>query len=390
MAASAAAEDLFRFGAQSVRLGWAPPGNSSVLGYAVYLSRDQAPATFHKIVTEPEITLVGEPAATLQASVRALVQGTSGELRVSPESPASPLVHFVPETTWHGSGHLVLHCGACGALQTRDVANTTEPSEAPSLGNDWKLVATGPIDARSGDDGLWQNVQSGIVVVHPLDRPPGEISASGFGLEPGQVLGLAEIDGDGTREIVVRRFESLLEFWQVTQGTLQPVAQITAPLGWTFVEALDANGDGIDDIWWQGGSPGTVHAWKMGPQGVRDILVNATTPASGALVEVADFDADGHPDALWRDANGQLTITYLARGDEDDTASLKSTYRLPHAEHHRNLRVRAAVEVDGSPGADILVQDVTDFRVSVVLAGSPTHVPVFDMDRPFELIEARP
>lgn len=385
---AASADDLFRFGVDRVTLGWQPADSGVVHGYVVMLSTNGGVEAYHDTVLTPRITLEGQPWDVLVARVRTLGQeGPGGPVIVSEASQASQLIRFIPAPIWSGQGLVALHCATCATLQLRAVSNQTPPTELPSHGAPWRLVSIDQVDAAAGYDALWQNDTTGTLEVIGVPSASMVPSATTTALGPQEVLGLAEIDGDATREIVVRRSPDALEFWKVSGSSIELARQIPAIGQWTFVTAADADGDGISEIWWQTPVSGRVQVWKLNAAGTLRVLFTADTSAPGELVEVADFDADGLLDTLWRDTTGHLTIRYLTAD-----GTLKGSYQVPYIEGDWNLRVRAAVEVDDVPGAEIVVQDQQTFRVIAILTNGPSaplRYPMFDVERPFELQHAR-
>lgn len=207
------------------------------------------------------------------------------------------------------------------------------------------------------------------------------------------VVGLAELDGDSSREILVQDApDDTLEIWKVESGAVVRVAQILAPPGWRLVAAEDLDADGISDLWWQTDVPGRVEVWKLRDERPVDLLARVDTGARGALTLVADFDGDGTPEALWRDPEtGALTITYLRPGGGGDPGALEQRVELPTSPGDPLLEVRGAAEIDSVPGADILLQNRNTLRVlaTLPLQSIATRIPLFDVDDAYALVHVQ-
>jgi hypothetical protein len=258
----------------------------------------------------------------------------------------------------------------------------------------WRLLA---IDALVADGvaALWHDPSTGTLAVLPVDfdpgRPEGFALASAGGYRP---LGLAEIDGDAVREIAMASPDGrVLEFWKVSDGEIVPAGGVPVRPDWRLAKAADLDGDGVSDLWWQTSVPGVIEVWKVSMTDLLDVLLRVFTDAEGDLVEVADFDGDGVADGLWRDPVwGVLTIGHLRPGGGGDLGALEELVGLPWVPGDADLLVRAAADLDNSPGAEILVQDRSTYRVHAIFpdAGAePERAVLFDVAPKSELVLVR-
>ena len=126
-----------------------------------------------------------------------------------------------------------------------------------------------------------------------------------------QVLGVADFNGDGFSDVVLRGNDGSgnLQLWLMA-GLRQPVVVDVAATATTsgFAGVGDFNGDGMADILWYDGT-GTLSLWKfnnaIAPDGSQtmalDVIqtVSAAAPAGWSIRGIGDFDGNGRSDIVW-------------------------------------------------------------------------------------------
>jgi hypothetical protein len=391
IADSSGAEDVFRVGVDRVSLAWAPPDTGIVEGYAVVVSTNHGFDQLAAYVTEPRVTLVSAIGNQIVARVYAIGRTAPGEpLTVSLPSEPSPRITFLPAFT-SSFRSFVLHCADCATLEVRTPGDAVQPLVFAVAPVPWQLVGIETFDI-AGIGSLWHYPGNGAPVLVPFAFEGPTVSALGDA-SGRQALGVAEIDGDGVREILLRTPDGgRLEFWKVQGTRIASVGSIPVRSDWRFAKAADLDGDGISELWWQTHVPGLFEIWKVSLTKRRDVLARVATDVEGDLVEVADFDGDGVVDPLWRTETGRLAITRFRPGGGGDPGALEEVVTLPWVEGDADLLVRGAVDLDLVPGTEILVQDRSTGRVQAISPrglSPPLRAVLFDVTQRSELVLIR-
>lgn len=391
LAGGAATGEILRFGIDQATFGWSPP-EGIVDGYVVLVSRDGGPETVELVVDEPHATLDVAPTETLQVRVRAFGRlEPDGPILVSQPSVASDLSRFVPAPVWPGSGALVLHCAPCGSVQLRALSGALTPPRALALPAPWRFAGVGGLDADASPDALWQNEDTGELRIADLGANPAfpEASTAPIALGARAVVDIARIEG-ASNQVAVLRNDALgtVEFWGVHAGRIVALGLIPANVSWNLVAARDLDGDGFAELWWQTDRIGRLEVWRTTLSQPVELLARIDTGVAGSVAQVADYDGDARPEALWRDAQGGLSITYFRPGGGGHPGFLEDVVTLPGHSGDDLLEIRGSLDVDGFPGEEILVQHVTTYRLSMISPTNGQRGPLFDLTERFELVEA--
>lgn len=387
------AEDILRFGVDSVTLGWTPPPGGVIDGYSVAVSTNGGPYQFTEYVTEPRATLVGRTGDYIAVRVNAIGRTASGApITISVPSEPSPRIYFLPAPIASSRpGLMVLHCAECASLELRSFTRPAVPYVIPALPGPWRPVGIGPFGGASFS-ALWHLDSPATLLLLSLATEPEPPTAYGSGtLSDRRALGLAEVDGDPALEVVMRRSDGTIEFWDVQGDRIVRIGTLFSTPTWKFARAADFDGDGISEIFWQTQTPGQFEIWKVTASRVLGVLARVNTGAAGDLVEVADFDGDGVIEPLWRSLSGELTITHLSRGS-GGSASLKKVLTLPWVAGDWDLLVRGAIPLDDGAGAEIIVQDRWTYRVHAIFpidSGIPMRSVLFDVAQRSEIVQVR-
>lgn len=383
---------ILRIGVEQATLGWTPPPGGIIDAYIVHVSRNGGPEEFEAVVPVPQVTLEVNPFETLVASIVAVGRlQPGGPLTASPRSPPSDPIYFVPAPGWAGPGFLILHCPSCHTIQARSLSTPANPLVLGGFPDPWRLVGAGPIATPERLELLWRHGDSRTLrLVSGFGGPTTPpLAVSSADLRGFEVIGLAEIDGDGTREIMLRPDAgTTLQFWKASGGTLFAAGEIPAPQALPLAGAADVDGDRISELWWQGAVPGRLYIWKVDMSTVV-AGVPIDTPAQGVAMEIADFDGDGAADALWLDDAGNLAITYLTSPAGTLAPALAG---FEQTQVPDTLEVRAVADVDGLAGEEILLQDRDSYWVYMIAPSRqdlPPLVVMFDVREPFDLVHAQ-
>jgi ketosteroid isomerase-like protein len=166
------------------------------------------------------------------------------------------------------------------------------------VGPESTFVGVGDIDGDGTDDIVWQHSsrqvhywsmrggqrQGGIDLHIPMNRD-------------WRFAGVGDLDGDGTDDILWQHPGGQMLYWRLRGGKVAAGVEIAdrPDRGWSLKGVGDVDGDGTDDLVWQHGS-GQVHYWKMqGGRRVAGIDVFSPVAAEWNLVGVGDVDAGAAP-----------------------------------------------------------------------------------------------
>jgi len=125
-----------------------------------------------------------------------------------------------------------------------------------------------------------------------------------------QVVGLGDFDHKNSTDILFRHNEGYLLVWYMKgKQFLRQQLLVNGeamPLAWRVAAVADLDGDGSADIVWQkANSPLAI--W-FGPGAIASPVMLPNLPKTDArLVGVNDFNQDGKMDFIWRYADGHLS-----------------------------------------------------------------------------------
>ena len=158
----------------------------------------------------------------------------------------------------------------------------------------WRGVSPGeslgPPDGR--DDLLWRDGANGDLHIFLSDGAGFPVSLQPPGTDAANVaVAVADIDGDGTPEIIFRDGAGLLSYWKMdglshTSGALNP--SHAADSNWSIVAAGDFDGDGYDDLLWRNDFSLRMVIWFM--HGPDRVMGGFLAPPSGCPTGITRDD----------------------------------------------------------------------------------------------------
>ena len=363
-AASAATQTLI--GVNSVRFAWAPaPGAPA--GYFVLLSVNGATPATYTYVRSPEVTIPVTAGQQIAIQVMATGYNSTGALVGGPRSPlsdpvlvaASPLFPAAAAT-----GRWLLRCSICpgSPLASRSLANASlVQAQAAAPASPWRVLGQAKLQ-YGREQIIMQNSSTGQLSVYDAEFLAPIASLTTFGPATLEGVGAADFDNDGMEEFVTQRADTgVVMFWGVNAGSLEYIGTVAGPTTKSLAGVGDFNRDGKIDLLWHDAFAGTLDLWKLAKDPtlgsplttllLGSVRVASGLPSNAAVASTGDYDGDGSLDVLWRYADGRLAISYLNLGLPLRFVTLTAVTG------DINLRVIGSVDIGGTSGEEIALQD---------------------------------
>ncbi|HZZ92497.1 MAG TPA: Ig-like domain repeat protein [Usitatibacter sp.] len=130
---------------------------------------------------------------------------------------------------------------------------------------------------------------------------------------PQDVIKAADLDGDGTWDVVRQRPDGSATLYRISGGTVTPYALRAAGSGWHLTHTADLNGDGKADLLWRNDN-GSVELWLMdgGTTLATSVLMPPGSPWS--IQAIGDFNDDLRYDLVWQNAFDHSVGMWLMDG----------------------------------------------------------------------------
>jgi hypothetical protein len=328
-----------------------------VQGYEVWVSRNGAASAPTSQTTATEATLTGAVGDVVRVSVRAFTRpgGSSGPVVWGPLSAASEAVRF--GGTPPADPIAILDCPSCARTDFRLLpSGTPAPPLAHPPGGVWDLVHVGNLVAGADVQVAYRERTNGALLIgdylgdsavyHTVANPPD--------FQQHEILGAGDFEGDGVDDILERNLVTgALNYWSRDSSYLTRVQTMSSvDPAWDLIGIRDLDGDGAADLWFDNHRDEVWVYLTINLLRHSGIRIQVSLP-DFVPTAVADYDGDGVPDVLLRSSTGALTLGLL-RGNP--TAPWVEFRALPRLSGDDQLEPRASVDLDGIPGAEILLQ----------------------------------
>lgn len=215
-----------------------------------------------------------------------------------------------------GRGCAIFREKSTGIFRARRIDGTTATANIAISGGvsaDWRYVATADISGDGKADIVLFNALTNQVNAWIMDgatKIDGGLVGVASGLE---FLGAGDLDGDGRADLLWRDQTGVVRAWLLNGRTIvssNAISGVGAVVpSWRVVAMADLDGDGDRDIVWRNLTTGGVSGWRM--QGLvrqQGVVMASSIPLSWRVESAPDLDGDGTDDLLWRNlANGDVS-----------------------------------------------------------------------------------
>lgn len=141
------------------------------------------------------------------------------------------------------------------------------------------------------------------------------VSNTLLGASPGfELLGIGDFNGDGRDDFLWRLPNGVIMAWRVNANLTTTTVMLSGvpqlPAAWTPAAILDLDGDGVDDVLWHNTQTGQVNAWLIKNFArVAGGIVSSSVPSWWKVIGATDLDDDGKADVVWRNSlTGQVNV----------------------------------------------------------------------------------
>jgi hypothetical protein len=191
----------------------------------------------------------------------------------------------------------------------------------------WIIAGTGDVDQDGSADIIWHNTSTGRLFIWFLDPDgyrKGTQAVSDVNLATTwQVDAVGDINGDGVPDVLWRNRDSNRAYvWFLasdgTRDSHGPLYDLNLPAGWEIAGLADVDTDGTPDIVWRNRNSNRAYIWFLNSDGTRKShgpVFDINLPAGWEVAGVADIDGDGPADIVWFNRNTRRTYIWFLNSD---------------------------------------------------------------------------
>ncbi len=271
------------------------------------------------------------------------------------------------EATWVSEGS---DCNGNGAPDLCELDNGDIPDRnADGLPDTCTYMPDEDFNGDAKADILWKNANSNQLTVWFMN---GTTRTSGALLGVSPPVGfsfnqLGDLDGDHRTDLMYRNSALGTFFAFLLEGALSEEAgsvdASTVPSSTKFLAMPDLNGDGRSDMLFKSTISGEVNAWLM--EGRAKSTGGVVSSANGlAFLGFGDLDGDGDDDLLWRDAAGTVSGWLMSGLVATETGAIVGASQLG-----QEWQPASVGDLDGDGRADLLWRNSTSGQVNAWFLG---------------------
>ena len=211
---------------------------------------------------------------------------------------------------WQGADMVLWRQATTGELRAWQLVggDGEQPSMVvPPAGPDWQLAGLADADGDGEADLIWTGKTGGVAV---WTLKNGSVAGQAVVGETGggwMLAAIGDFDGDHRADLFWRSKDGALAAVWALQGLEQAKTRTLADAGagWTLLAAGALDATPGDDLLWRDAA-GNFAGWS-GADPAKNFPMGRTAPTDWAFVDALDIDGDGRDELIWRKADtGQV------------------------------------------------------------------------------------
>jgi hypothetical protein len=124
-----------------------------------------------------------------------------------------------------------------------------------------------------------------------------------------------DFDNDAQGDIAWRHSGGTVAAWLMSAQNIRQTGTFgVVPTNWQIVGQRDFNNDGTYDFLWRDGNSGTVAIWLLNGLSIVQSGTLGAVAGNWQIVGTSDFNLDGRGDILWRDSSTGTVAIWLLNG----------------------------------------------------------------------------
>ena len=209
------------------------------------------------------------------------------------------------------------HLGDSGVRKGGVAVASSNPSSA------WGIAGTADIDGDGTEDLVWHNSSTGRIIIWFLD-PDGVMRGTQQVRDVNlstvwKIKGVEDMNRDGIPDLVFHNSSTgRAHIWflddegEYVSGA--DVAAVNLDTAWQIKGVADMNKDANPDLIWHHATTGRAHIWFLNATGnyvSGTNVANVNLATSWKIKGVADVNSDSNPDLVWHNSSSGRTHTWF-------------------------------------------------------------------------------